>query len=259
MPAVSPIRGLVTPSGGEPTNGPGALDALGDSIEAAMGLMGLRQILVFTANGTFLKASYPWLSAVRYRVVGGGGGAGGCPATGASQSSSGNSGGGGGYAEGLVPVASLATSVTVTVGAAGAAGASGAAAGNGGDSSFGPHGVATGGAGGGICAAVTTGPTPVGATIRGASGVGTVGDLLLRGEVQQYGVSPASGALMLIAPGAGSGCGMGPGGVIGFAALGAAPSSGYGGGGGGSTNGASTAARAGVAGAAGVVIVELYG
>ena len=259
MPAVSPLRGLVTPSGTESTNGPGSLDALADSVEIAMGLMGLREIVLFTADGTFDKASYPWLSGVRYRVVGGGGGAAGCPATGASQTAVGNSGGGGGYAEGIVAVADLATSETVTVGAAGAAGASGAAGGNGGSSSFGSHGVATGGTGGPITAAFNVGLTPYSAIVRGVSGVGTSGDILLRGEGIDYGLSLSAGALAIIPKGAAAAHGMGPGGAIGFSAVGASPLSGYGGGGGGSVSAQSVAARAGVAGAPGVVIVELYG
>jgi hypothetical protein len=51
------------------------------------GFIGFRfkEAVYFTSNGTFTKADYPWLRAIRVRLVGGGGGGGGCATTSANQ------------------------------------------------------------------------------------------------------------------------------------------------------------------------------
>ena len=109
---------------------------LGGSLEDTLdGLaVGYRlvQTVYFTSSGSFAKASYPWLRAIRVRVqAGGGAGGSSSTATGANHSK-GAGGGGGGYAEAFITdVAGLASSVTVTRGAGG----SGASGGLGG---FGP-------------------------------------------------------------------------------------------------------------------------
>jgi hypothetical protein len=71
----------------------------------------------FTSSGSFVKATYPYLRAIKVRLVGGGGG--GCGVA-TNADGCGTGGGGGGYAERFyTDIASLDASVTVTVGAAG--------------------------------------------------------------------------------------------------------------------------------------------
>ena len=79
----------------------------------------------FTSSGTFTKASYPWLRAVRVKVQGAGGGGGsGARTSGSFGNNHGAAGGAGGYAERFITdIAGLAASETVTVGSGGAAGA----------------------------------------------------------------------------------------------------------------------------------------
>ena len=79
--------------------------------------------LYFTSSGTFTKASYPWLRAIRVFVTGGGGGGGGGEsATGSGQLSVGGGGGGGATAVKFLLASSLGASETVTVGGGGAGG-----------------------------------------------------------------------------------------------------------------------------------------
>lgn len=96
------------------------------------------QTIYFTSSGTFAKGDYPWLRAIRVKLVGGGGGGGGAATTGANQNAIGGSGGGGQYSERFILASDLDASVTVTVGAGGTGGAAGANNGTaGGDSQFG--------------------------------------------------------------------------------------------------------------------------
>ena len=141
-----------------------------------------RETVYFTSNGTFTKADYPWLRAVRVRVQGGGGGGGGI-AAGTTDAAASSGGGGGGYAESIITdIAGLSASVTVTRGSGGTGGAAGENNGsNGGNSSFGSLVVGLGG-GGGLTMIRTTvargcqGGAPGGGTgnfvIEGARGVG---------------------------------------------------------------------------------------
>jgi hypothetical protein len=103
----------------------------------------------YTSSGTFSKASYPGLRAIRVKVVAGGGSGGGAGTTTAGQVSGSGGGGGGAYAESFITdIAGLASSITVTVGA-GATGVTGNVSGNtGGSSSFGTAVVCAGGTGG---------------------------------------------------------------------------------------------------------------
>lgn len=211
-----------------------------------------RQVLYYTANGTFKKADYPWLRAIRVRVQGGGGGGGGAAAT-SVNFSVGTGGGGGGYAESFITdIASLAATVTVTRGAGGTA-AAGGTGGTGGASSFGALVAAGGGAGGGTKPANVYAPYVSG----GLGGVGTAGDFLSRGSgggvatgYSDLGASGAGGGSML--GGGGPAQGQGSGGMVGVAG------GNYGGGGSGAYNSTSQSARAGGVGAPGIVIVELY-
>lgn len=133
---------------------------------------------VFTADGTFTKADYPWAKSINVRVQAGGAAGGGAPTTSAGQVSFGFGGGGGGYAEELLNLADITATVTVTVGAGGA-GNTGAAGDDGEDSSFGSYLSATGGTGG-----TTGGPTstlPRAVTSGAVGGIGTGGDFNISG------------------------------------------------------------------------------
>ncbi len=217
-----------------------------------------RQVLYYTANGTFKKADYPWLRAIRVRVQGGGGAGGGAAATSGAIQSFGQGGGGGGYAESFITdIASLAATITVTRGAGG----TGVAAGGGnagGTSSFGSLVVATGGTGG-MCKPASIYTAYVSA---GNGGVGTAGDLRIAGHAGGCGSGDHYG---LCASGSGGGSVLGGGGAsqgtgAGGGTMGGQAGGNYGGGGSGSTNngGGSTSNRGGGAGAPGIVIVELY-
>lgn len=230
----------------------GGNDILGFSLDGAEVArmdgngLGLRQIVTFTSSGTFTKASYPWLRAVRVRLVGGGGGGSGNADGSGTNNIGGAGGGGGGYAEDIIAASSLAASETVTVGAGGA-GAQGTGS-AGGATSFGTHVVAGSGQG----AALETG---------GDGGAGTTGGILISGEhgdstvdIDLTGVS-AEGT-----PGGNGGRSMlgmgGPGAVAKAANSNGGIGLGPGGGGGGGYR-RSTAVSGGD-GADGVVIVELY-
>lgn len=204
----------------------------------------LSQTVYFTGSGTFSKASYPWLKAVKVRLVGGGAGG----ASAGSNNTGSGGGGGGGYAEKFITdITGLASSVTVTVGAGGNGGGSGFNIGsNGGTTSFGSLVVATGGTGGrGHWEAFASG---------GSGGIGTAGDLLIGGQ-----------------GGGGATIGFGKGGFGGSSQLGgggaevvrtdafeANGNAGRNYGGGGSGGGDKSASGTGGNGANGVVIVELY-
>lgn len=203
----------------------------------------------FTSSGSFAKADFPGIKAVRVRLVAGGGAGGGPNATGAGQASIGSGGGGGAYGESIIPVTSLGASETVTRGAGGTAVAGGSGL-NGGTSSFGAHVSADGGIGGLRTAAGSGSDSRLG----GDGGSTGTANILIPG-------SDGGNAAVVTAVGTFGGFG-------GSSALGgsrnpaAATGVGldgknYGGGGSGGFNGASQAARAGGAGAPGIVIVDL--
>jgi hypothetical protein len=211
------------------------------------------QTVYFTSSGTFTKATYPWLRAVRVRVQGGGGGGGAALATSATQISAGGGGGGGCYAESFILASSLSASVTVVAAAGGPGGTTGNG-GTGGTSQFGTLVTANGGSGGGFARDSTL---PVGA-LSGDGGKAGVGDVVFAGSGGTAG--------MLFSTNGGNGCFGGAGGSS-YLGGGAETrrenepvSDGnlYGGGGGGAAVGVSASAENGGAGAAGIVIVELY-
>ena len=102
----------------------------------------------YESDGSFVKATYPWLRAIRVRAVGAGGGGSGI----ASGGGAGVGGGGGAYAESFITnIAGLASTVSVTRGLGGTGstgGGSGGIGANGGGSSFGSLVIANGGSGG---------------------------------------------------------------------------------------------------------------
>lgn len=217
------------------------------------------RLVVYTNNGTFTKANFPWAKTVKVTVVGSGGGGGGCAATAAGETSAGGGGGGGGTAiNGTLSMSALGTTETVTVGAAGAAGGSNAAGGAGGTSSFGAHASATGGAGGAAGAVSVSTVLAMTAGIGGDPGVGTVGGLLLSGGRGGPGWALTTTRVFVSSGGASSMSSIQNRSVLGAGSDGVAGLE-YGGGATGSGNTQSTAARGGLAGARGVVIVELFG
>ena len=192
------------------------------------------QTIYYTSNGTFTKADYPWLRAIRVRMVGGGAG-------GARGNATENWAGGGGasYSESFITdIAALGASVTVTRAAGGNGATTNSTAGSvGGVSSFGTLVTASGGAGSGLDSV--------------AGGVGN-GDIVIRGDAGEPGAVNATGS-----PGEGGSSVFGgrsgslAGGVAGNAAGRAGQL--YGGGG-----GAGRREGNGGNGAPGIVIVELY-
>lgn len=208
--------------------------------------------VVYNASGTFSKASYPGLRAVRARVVGGGGaGGGGASTTSTTFVGAAGGGGGGGYAETLITdIAAMPSSVTVTVGAGGT-GVSGTAGNDGGNSSFGSYAIGPGGKGGLIRAAAAGFRVASG----GAGGSPLTGQFLVPGGAGSVGVGDQSGDVSsggggdtLLAGASVSTNGLDP----------ASTGNLYGGGGSGNSTPPGTAARTGYAGAPGVVIVDLF-
>jgi len=224
------------------------------------------QTVYFTTSGTFTKATYPWLRAVKVIAQGGGGGGGGVaqPAS-TGESGAGAGGSGGGWAETFITdIAGMASSVTVTVGAGGSGGAAGNNDGTaGGSSSFGSDAVATGGAFG------QSGLTGSTRRVNGSepAGVGTTGDIVGGGQAGQYGIIVEPGGSRGAQPGNGGASRYGRGGeaYIGSANPVSAVGGngvGYGAGGAGAAaryaSGPAPVARAGGDGTGGIVIVELY-
>lgn len=209
----------------------------------------------FTSSGTFTKASYPGLKAVRTKVQGGGGAGGGAGVASGGNHSQGGGGGGGGYAEDFAIATALATSISVTVGGGGT-GSAGGAGGTGGTSSFGSLCVATGGTGGGVVTNAALGQGALG----GDGGQGTAGDLWSVGG----GGGTGTGYATLGVGGSGGASVLGGGGAGVYSGATASqipgnPGGNRGGGGGGAqTNQNSTVAQAGGNGGAGLVIVEVY-
>jgi len=213
-----------------------------------------RQTVYFTATGTFAKADYPWLRAARVYLVGGGGGGGGSQNASSGNHSVGGGGGGGGYAEAFILASAIGASKTVTVGAQGSTSYKGDG-GSGGSSSFGALVSATGGGGGKVK------PNSVFHWYIGGTtgGIGTAGDLLIRGG--PGGIGGGYGALGSGGPGGDSRLGGGApanGGGAGGGDYTGATADGYGGGGGGAQTNSSGTGASGGGGGQGVVVVEMF-
>lgn len=240
-------------------DGATAIENLADAIDASLGEgYAYVETVYFTASGSFTKASYPWLRAVRLRVLGAGGGGGGIGTTTTTQWAGGAGGGSGAYAESFVLEGALSASETVTIGAAGAGGIGANDGTAGGTTTF--FGIDCGGGGGGSSFLTTAGagfamarPGP-----RGSVTAGTP-DLQINGSAGSPPVTPTSrnvggnGADSQIGAG-------GPGGNAVTAASGPGLiATGYGAGGGGAAVRYGTvASQNGGDGTAGVVILELF-
>lgn len=210
----------------------------------------------FESSGTFRKADYPGLRAIRPRVQGAGGAGGGAQTSAVtSASSKGGGGGAGAYAESFIDdIESLDDEITVTVGAGGT-GVSASTGNTGGGSSFGDLVACGGGAGGGTVVHTSVGIGAIG----GTGGIATAGDLRIQGGdgVNGWGMNARAiggggGSSVLGFGGRGAVLGSDPQVVAGIAGRG------YGGGGGGAANSGTASAGTGGAGAPGIVIVELY-
>jgi len=216
--------------------------------------MTVPEIVVFESSGTFAKADYPGLRAVRVRLVGGGAQGGDSYACGSGEHSGAGGGGGGGYAERVILAEDLAETETVTVGAGGVD-ISGYTGGPGGTSSFGTLVSATGGLGGtGSTAhtAMTCGPG-------GQGGTGTAGDILHTGVPGAKGTGNATlGQGGDGGPSQLGGGGRGAYGGGGSSSYAGNPGGLYGGGGGGGSSNTNASSAKGGVGAPGVVIVEVY-
>jgi hypothetical protein len=231
--------------------------AAGDPVFASdIGHAWIAQV-IYTASGTFTKATYPSASKIRVRCQAGGGGGGGAATSALNNTAAAGGGQGGGYAESMLDVSGLATSVTVTVGAAGTAGSAGANNGGaGGNSSFGATVVAgggTGGTGGGSGATFffTTG---------GRSTQTLTGDIKVAGSEGSPGIRCPTGDAFVSGQAWG---GAGGSSYLGGSSSGVTNGTGQagkaiGGGGSGGCTIESVSAVAGGAGAIGTVIIDVY-
>ena len=212
------------------------------------------ETVYFTSSGTFTKATYPWLRAIRVKVQAGGAGGAGATTTGSGQVSGGSGGSSGGYSESFITdIAGLDASIPVTRGDGGLGGAAGVAGNAGTGSSFGSLVTANPGLG----AFRTTASTPpVGGVSRNDQPAAGTGDIAIGGKIGERYLGLAAGG-SFGGSGADSVLGSGGGGQN-FARDGL-PASGFGAGGGGGANAQNQGtARDGGNGSNGIVIVELY-
>ena len=211
---------------------------------------GSNGVKVYTASGTFTKATDipAGVTYVDVEVIGGGGGGGGVGATGAGEGAAGSGGGAGGYARKLLQVSALGATETVTVGTGGAGGAVGFNQGStGGTSSFGALVSATGGVGG-----FSTLLYPSAA---GGGGSGANGDVNATGDGGEFGAIVTASNYSI--GGNGGSSHLGGGGVSGSSGTATTGTAGTtGGGGSGAYSGASQAGAVGGAGGDGIVIVR---
>lgn len=225
------------------------------TVIATAGGFQLLQQVRFTSSGSFTKATYTGLRAIRVRCQAGGGGGGSAAVTAASEASCSGGGGGGEYSEKWILAASLGTSETVTIGAGGAGGTSGNTGTSGGNTTFGSLCTAIGGAGGGGRASTTSSNAATG----GIGGTGGTADFRVKGGGGGAGTA-AAGTTEMGMPGIGGASFLGPmaRGSRGGAGITGDAGTLYGGGGCGAVNGPSSSARAGAAGAAGICIIDVY-
>lgn len=203
---------------------------------------------VYTSSTSWTKPSGLAYVVVEVQAAGGGSGA---LDTDSTQGSASGGGGGGGYSRKTIAAATLGSSETVTVGVGGTAGATGGgtptSGGTGGSSAFGTHATATGGAG-------SLFAPDSGASAGGAGGIGSSGDLNIKGGGGQNGVDSNDDTT---SGGLGGSSHLGGGGIggIGNGQVGAVGGV-YGGGAGGSCD--NIGGQIGAVGGAGVVIVTEY-
>jgi hypothetical protein len=215
--------------------------------------------IYYSSSGSFVKADYPWLRAIRVKCQGGGGGGGGVAATSSTEWGGGAGGASGAYAESFISnIEDLSSTVTVTRGSGGAGGVGNASGTSGGTSSFDSLVSAGGGSFG-----ESVNPANFLRTAVPANGSSSAtGDLVVPGRagypsieigdnVSQFNTHGGRGGDSFLGAGGASQrtTNIGFNGLSGFL---------YGGGGGGAANNRSQSARTGGPGANGIVIVELY-
>ena len=214
----------------------------------------------YTTSGTFDKGDYPGLRAVMVECQGGGQAGAGAQATDANTVAAGGGGTGGDYARSFILASDLDTSEAVTVGAGGV-GASGAAGSDGTDSVFDTiSGEVRAAGGNGTNPGLTAAGTTVLSYARGGlNNTGSVGDLVIPGELGETAIADGISNRMSFGRGGRSHLGRGGLGANPLSASqSGSPGDGYGGGGGGGANRRSQSAVAGGDGAPGIVIVHLY-
>lgn len=210
-----------------------------------------KDLIVFTASGTYDKPT--GLKFIEVKAVGGGGGGGGVAGATASDFGAGGGGGAGGCAIITIYASALSASETVTVGAGGTGGIGSLSGSSGGNTTFGAHCTGGGGTGGGGHTSSANAKTRFG----GQGGTATGGDINITGGPGGIGVAVDSASL---------GANGGPGGssVMGGGAYSSSGdingnnATGYGGGGGGAVDTGSTSTFNGGDGADGLIIVKEY-
>ena len=210
----------------------------------------------FSSSGSFTKASYPNLRAVRVHIQGAGGGAGGVEATAALEGAASSGGGAGAYAMKFVTdIDGLAASETITVGSSGPGGLVGGDGGTG--STTTALGISASGGLGGLGDLATPGDYLVAlGTLGGSTFTGST-DFARSGDNSQV----TTGQVQRSAGGMGAPAIYGRGGLGGNAvsSAGGSGSNGYrGGGGGGAANRPNQSAKSGGSGGDGYVVLELF-
>lgn len=120
----TPIYGLPYPEFTDAPDGPTQIAALATAVETVIARTDKKPTnIIFTASGSLLASQVVGAKSLRIRGVNGGAGSGGAALTGAGASSGGGSGGGGAYAEIILNPATLTFPLQVTVGGGGAGGA----------------------------------------------------------------------------------------------------------------------------------------
>lgn len=216
-----------------------------------------KEQVIYTADGTFTKADYPLLRAIRVRMVAGGGAGSGSDATTASEQATATGGTGGGYAESWILADDLDETEAVTVGAGGAAGAAGAVGSAGEDSVFDTISGEVRAIGGlaGTERAANAGPGSLNPTVPPG---GNVGDFVFAGGAGSHAMTFITISSSLLLSGSGGNSAWGHGGAARVNTGTGRSATGYGSGGGGAASGVSQSAQVGAAGNPGLVIVDVY-